>query len=182
MTSAPHYARPEASEYAPFYAAYVAAVPDGDLLDQLERQHEETAGVLAGVSEAQGDYAYAPGKWTLKEVLGHLADAERVFAYRALRFARGDPSPLASFDENVWAPNSGARERSVADLLDELRVVRAATLALFRHLPPEAPERRGTASGNPVSVRALAWIIAGHERHHLRILRERYLSPGKSER
>lgn len=182
VAPAPRYARPEASEYAPFFAAYVALVPDGDLLARLESQLEETTGTLAELPESQGDFAYAPGKWTLKEVVGHLTDAERVFAYRALRFARGDPSPLASFDENLWTPNSGARGRSLADLLEELRAVRAATVALFRHLPPEAVERRGTASGKEVSVRALAWIIAGHERHHLRILRERYLGPGSRRR
>ncbi|HEV8599116.1 MAG TPA: DinB family protein [Gemmatimonadales bacterium] len=182
MTTPPHYARPDASEYAPFFAAYIAGVPEGDLLARLESQLRETIGALAGLPESQGDYAYAPGKWTLKEVLGHMADAERVFCYRALRFARGDASPLTSFDEKLWVPNSGAGARSVADLQDELRVVRAATLALLRHVPPEAAERRGSVSGKEVSVRALAWIIAGHERHHLRILRERYLSPLSGER
>ena len=174
----PSYERPETSEYAPFYAGYIAQVPEGDLLDLLERQGEETTRLLAGLPASRGDFAYAPGKWTLKEVLGHIADAERVFAYRALRFARGDVTPLASFDEQAWTPDSGARSRTVADLGEELRAVRAATLALLRHLPAEAPTRRGTASGREISVRALAWIIAGHERHHLRILRERYLAAG----
>jgi hypothetical protein len=174
MTTVPHFDRPEASEYAPFYAAYIAAVPDGELLELLERQHQETAGVLDGLPESRGDFAYAPGKWTVKEVLGHVADAERVFAYRALRFARGDATPLPAFDEKVWVPHSGARARTVADLLEELRAVRGATLALLRHLPADAPTRRGTASSREITVRALAWIIAGHERHHLRILRERY--------
>jgi uncharacterized damage-inducible protein DinB len=174
----PSYGRPEASEYAPFYAGYIAQVPDGDLLQLLERQGQETAALLTGLQDSRGDFAYAPGKWTLKEVLGHLADAERVFAYRALRFARGDATPLASFDEQAWTPNSGARSRSLTDLAEELRVVRAATLALLRHLPEDAPTRWGTASGKEITVRALAWIIAGHERHHLRILRERYLAVG----
>ena len=174
----PHYDRPEASEYAPFYAAYIAGVPEGDLVEMLERQSEETAALLAALPDSQGDFAYAPGKWTLKEVLGHMADAERVFAYRALRFARGDATPLASFDEQAWTPNSGARSRTVADLAEELRAVRGATLALLRHLPADAPTRWGTASGKEITVRAMAWIIAGHERHHLRILRERYLTAG----
>ncbi|HEY9383371.1 MAG TPA: DinB family protein [Gemmatimonadales bacterium] len=168
-------ARPDATEYAPFYAGYVAGVPEGDVLDLLERALEETTRLLGAVPEARGDFAYAPGKWTLKEVVGHVVDAERVFSYRALRFARGDTTPLAAFDENAWAPNSGARARTLADLLGEYRAVRAATLALLHSLPAGADLRRGTASGREISVRALAWIIAGHERHHLRLIRERYL-------
>ena len=175
MTAAPRYDRPDPSEYAPYYAGYIAAVPDGELLATLERQLEDTTGALVGLPASRGNFAYAPGKWSIKEVLCHVADAERVFAYRVLRFARGDATPLASFDEKVWAPHSGAADRTLDDLIEELRVVRSATLVLLRHLPAEAPLRRGTASGKEVSVRALAWIITGHERHHLRILRERYL-------
>ena len=132
--------------------------------------------MFAGLTEAHGDFAYAPGKWTIKEVLGHMGDAERVFAYRALTFARGESVPLPGFDEQAWTPASGARDRTVADLVDELAAVRRATLALLSHLPSTAPLCRGIANGREISVRALAWIIAGHERHHLRILRERYLS------
>ena len=132
--------------------------------------------LLSGVPESRGSFAYAPGKWTLKEVVGHMADAERVFSYRALRIARGDTMPLHGFDEQAWVPNAGANARTLADLLGELRVVRASTLALLRHLPPESTSRVGTASDRPVSVRAVAWIIAGHERHHLGIIRERYLA------
>ena len=171
----PRYDRPDPSEFAPFYAGYIAGVPDGDLLNTLERQGRETRAALAGLSDARGDYAYAPGKWTIKEVLGHVADGERVFSYRALTFARGDGGPLPGFDEQAWTPASGARSRTMAELLDELAAVRGATLALLRGLPSEAPTRRGTANDQPITVRALAWIIAGHERHHLRILRERYL-------
>lgn len=174
--SAPRYDRPEPAEYAAFYAGYIAKVPDGDLLRTLEQQDEEAMALLSGVPESRGDFAYAPEKWTLKEVIGHLADAERVFSYRVLRVARGDQIPLAGFDEKTWVPNAGCAARTLADLLGELRAVRAATLALLRHLPPEAPTRRGNANGNPISVRALAWIIAGHERHHLGIIRERYLA------
>ena len=173
--SAARLERPDPSEYASFYAGYIAAVPEGELLGLLERQLQETTGVLAAVPEARGDFAYAPGKWTLKEVLGHVVDAERVFSYRALRFARGDATPLAPFDENAWTPNSGARARTLTDLIAELRAVRGATLALLRSLPPGADLRRGTASGREISVRALAWIIAGHERHHFKLIRERYL-------
>jgi hypothetical protein len=172
----PRYDRPDSSEYAPYYASYVAKVPDGDLLRTLEANIEETMAVLSALPEAKGNFAYAPGKWTLKEVVGHLSDAERVFSYRALRIARGDQVPLPGFDQQAWPPNAGANSRTLADLLGELRVVRASTLALFRHLPPESVGRVGTASDMPVSVRAIAWIIAGHERHHLGIIRERYLS------
>ena len=176
--SKPDYPRPEASEYAPYYGRYIAQAPEGDLLAVLERQGADTQRLLADLPDSRGSFAYAPGKWTLKEVLGHIADAERVFAYRALRFARGDVTPLPGFDEQTWTPNSGAGSRTVADLAEELRAVRAASLALLRHLPAEAPQRRGIASGWEISVRALAWIIAGHERHHLTILRERYLAAG----
>jgi hypothetical protein len=174
--STPRYDRPEASEYAAFYAGYIAKLPGGDLLRTLEQQEKDTAALLGAVPQAKGDFAYAPGKWTLKEVVCHIADSERVFAYRLLRIARGDQTPLPGFDEQSWVPNAGCAERTLADLVAELRVVRAGTLALLRHLPAEAATRRGTANNVEVSVRALAWIIAGHERHHLALIRERYLS------
>jgi len=174
--TAPRYDRPDPAEFAPNYAGYISKVPDGDLVRGLEEQHEQTMALLSGVPEAKGSFAYAPGKWTLKEVIGHLTDAERVFSYRALRIARGDTMPLPGFVEKAWVPNAGSNARTLADLLGELRVVRASTLALLRHLPPESVTRVGTASDRPVSVRALAWIIAGHERHTLGIIRERYLS------
>jgi len=171
----PRYDRPDPSEFAPFYAGYIAGVPDGDLLATLEQQGKDTQAALRGLAESRGDYAYAPGKWTIKEILGHVADGERVFSYRALTFARGDSGPLPGFDEQAWTPASGARSRPLADLLADLAAVRGATLALLRGLTGDAPLRRGTANGQSISVRALAWIIAGHELHHLRILRERYL-------
>lgn len=176
MSPAPRFDRPDPTEHSPYFGKYIAQVPDGDLLRMLETQNRETLSVLGALPEARGDFAYAPGKWTLKEVIGHLSDAERVFSYRALRFARGDQTPLPSFDQNDWVPQSGAAQRTLADLAAEYADVRRATLDLLSHLPPEAPVRRGTASGNEVSVRALAWIIAGHERHHLKIIREKYLS------
>ena len=175
MTQPPPYDRPDASEYAPFYAGYVAKVPDGDLLTTLEAQVGEVFQVLNPITEAKGGFAYGDGKWTVKEVLGHVVDAERVFSYRVMRIARGDQTPLPGFDEKAWVPRSGANDRTVADLLGEFRAVRAATLALLRHLPAESTTRKGVASEREVSVRALAWIIAGHANHHLGILRERYL-------
>lgn len=168
--------RPGTGEYAPFYAGYVAGVPDGDLIALLEQQGRETATLLGAISEEKANYRYAPGKWTIREVLGHIVDGERVFSYRALTFARGDAGPLPSFDENAWASASNAGRRAMKELLDEYRAVRAATVALFRSFSDEEFARSGVASKNPVTVRALAYIVAGHERHHLRILRERYLS------
>jgi len=167
--------RPADTEYASFYAGYIARVPEGDLVSLLAGQMEATAAFLAQLGEARGDHRYAPGKWSIKEVIGHLADGERVFAYRALRFARGDETPLASFDENAWVPQSGCDRRTLEDLAEEFRAVRMATLALARSLSSEAATRTGTASGKTVSVRALIYMIAGHELHHLAILRERYL-------
>jgi hypothetical protein len=126
------------------------------------------------VPETRGAHRYGPGKWSVKEVVLHLSDTERIMAYRALRVARGDRTPLPGFDETQYTPQSGADAQPLAALVTEWSEVRQATITLFRHLPPEAWSRRGTASGQPVSVRALAWIIAGHERHHLATLEERY--------
>jgi uncharacterized damage-inducible protein DinB len=169
-------ARPRPSEYAPFYAGYVAGVPDGDLITLLDDQAKETVALLGAISDEKSQHRYAPGKWSIGEVLGHITDAERVFTYRALTFARADAGPLPSFDENAWAAASSAGRRSMKGLLAEYRAVRAATLALFGALTEEEFARSGVASKNPVTVRALAYIVAGHERHHIRILRERYLS------
>lgn len=167
--------RPRADEFAPFYAGYIALIPDGDVRQHLRGQLDETFATLTGVSDAVANGAYAPGKWMLKEVVGHMADAERVFAYRMVRIARADETPLSAFDENAWVPASGASARTLDSLLTEFGSVRAATLSLLESLSPEAWVRRGTASGKTVSVRALAYICAGHERHHMRIVRERYL-------
>ena len=166
--------RPEATEYAPFYGTYVSKVPDGDLLETLEAQRREAQALLTAISEAKALHRYAPGKWSVKEVVGHLADSERVFCYRALRFARGDQTQLPGFDEKAYVPAGGFDARPVADLAAELDAVRRATIALLRSFDAAALARRGTANGKEVSVRALAYIIAGHERHHLAILRERY--------
>ena len=132
--------------------------------------------MLSGVSDEKARKAYGAGKWTLKEALLHMTDTERVFSYRLLRIARGDTTPLPGFEQDEWVPNSGANIRSVASLLLEYASVRAGTLQLMDSLEPSAWARRGTASDKPVSARALAYICAGHERHHQRILRERYLA------
>jgi hypothetical protein len=153
----------------------VKRVPDGDILEMLEAQRREMGQLLAGMSEAVALRRYAAGKWSVKEVIGHLMDCERVFGYRALRFARGDETPLPGFDEQIYAPAGRFDDRRLGDLADELDAVRRATIALVRSFDAAALTRRGTANGAAVSVRALVYIIAGHERHHLTILRERYL-------
>lgn len=169
--------RPQPTEHLPYYSRYIDQVPDGDLLETLGAQSAETLALVRGLDEAQGGHRYAEGKWSIRQVLGHVTDAERIFAYRALRVARGDATPMASFDENAYVDNANFDARTLADLADEFAHVRASTLALLRPLGDAELARAGTASGGRVTVRALAWIIAGHERHHLDLLRERYL-PG----
>jgi hypothetical protein len=166
--------RPASSEYATSYSGYVNAVPDGDLLALLDEQGKETLMMLRAISEEKSRYRYAPGKWSIREVIGHVNDAERVFTYRALSFARGERAPLPSFDENAWGDATNADDRTLEDHAREMGAIRAATLALFRGFSPEHFTRSGTASGHTITVRALAYVVAGHERHHVRILRERY--------
>ncbi len=174
-TPATSIGRPSAAEHAEYYSRYISRVPEGDLLPLLRDQAKETVALLGGVSEDDANYAYAPGKWSIKEVIGHLSDAERVFAYRALTVARNDKTPLPSFDENSWAGESNASSRTLADLVDEFQKVRESTIALAKGIDADALTRIGTASGNPISPRALLYIVAGHERHHADLLRERYL-------
>lgn len=165
--------RPSSDEYAAFYAGYIAAVPDGDVLSLLGA--DDSRSLLSGLSDTAARRRYATGKWSVKEVVGHLTDTERVMAYRALRFGRGDQTPLNGFEQDDFVRGAAWDDIPLAVLLDDFADVRRATLSLFRGFASEALTRRGTANGASVSVRALACIIAGHERHHLRILRERYL-------
>jgi len=167
-------ARPEPGEYAPFYETYISKVKGSDILGILEAQRLQMAQLFAARSERDGNFRYAPGKWTVKEVLGHVTDAERIFAYRALRIARGDQTPLASFEQDDYVRGGNFAERTLADLAEEFGLVRAASIALFRSLQREAWQRRGVASEKEVTVRALAFIVAGHEIHHRLILEERY--------
>lgn len=167
--------RPSPDEYAASYGKYMVLVPDGDLCDLLDRQVTETLALLRQVPETRGTHRYAPGKWSLKEVLGHVCDTERIMSYRALRIARGDATPLPGFEQDDYVPAGRFDRRTLADLGDELSAIRQATVALFRHLDTEALARRGTASGNPFTPRALAYIIAGHERHHMAFVKEHYL-------
>jgi len=165
---------PEPTEYAEFYAGYVSEVPGSDVLGVLESQRVQMLQLFAARSERDGSFRYAAGKWTVKEVLGHINDAERIFAYRALRIARGDQTPLAAFEQEDFVRNGGFGERTLADLAEEFGLVRNASVALFRSLREDAWPRRGVASQKEVTVRALAFITAGHQIHHRAILEERY--------
>ncbi|MGH7656490.1 MAG: DinB family protein [Gemmatimonadaceae bacterium] len=167
--------RPASDEFFEYYNPYISLVPEGDVRDHLRAQLSETVALLSGVSDAKAEQAYGAGKWTLKEVVLHMADAERVFGYRMVRIARGDATPLAGFEQDAWVPHSCANARALSSLIMEFAAVRASTLALIDGLPAEAWVRKGTASGHTISARALAYIAAGHERHHLSIIRERYL-------
>lgn len=166
--------RPERSEAAEYYFRYIDLVPDGDIRIALENQLSETFELLAGVPTDLVDYRYEPGKWSVREVLAHINDTERLFAFRAFWFARGFESALPSFDQEIAMKHAGAAERAWTDLVDEFRSLRLSTLSFFRHLPREAWRRHGVASGNPFSVRSLAYLAAGHVTHHVAILRERY--------
>jgi uncharacterized damage-inducible protein DinB len=173
--TAPAIARPAGDEYAPYYGTYISKVPDGDVHALLESQLADTLALIRSLPESRGQHRYAPDKWSIKEVLGHVIDAERIFGYRALRIGRGDTTPLPGFEQNDYVPVAHFDRRTLKDLADELAAVRQSTIQLFQHLDAEALVRRGTASGNPVSVRAIAYIILGHERHHVGVLKAKYL-------
>ena len=166
---------PDRTEAADYYFTYIDQVGAGEICGLLEAQLPEMLGLLREISEEQSLYRYAPDKWSIREVLGHLNDTERLFVFRAWWFARGFDSPLPSFDQNVAITAAGANERTWSSLVEEFQAVRLATVAFFRALPAEAWSRRGVASGYEFTVRALAYIGVGHVTHHAKILRERYL-------
>jgi uncharacterized damage-inducible protein DinB len=168
--------RPEPGEYAPYYDMYISLVQGHDILGILEAQRMQMAQMFAARSEREGNFRYAPDKWTVKEVLGHVNDTERIFAYRALRIARGDPTPLSGFEQDDYVRGANFAERTLADIAEEFEYVRSASIALFRSLKRDAWSRRGVANKNEVTVRALAFIVAGHELHHRLILEERYFA------
>lgn len=168
--------RPDPSEYDPYYATYVDLVPEGDVVELLARQFDDSSSLLSPLNDEQAAFRYAPEKWSIKELVGHLSDTERVFASRGLHFARGHRDPLPGFEQDDYVRTASSDDVPMADLLAEYHAVRRATVTLFGNLPPEAWDRRGTASGVGFSVRAVASIIAGHELHHQRVLEERYLS------
>lgn len=165
--------KPRDDEYAPFYAGYVGKVQAGGPLAMLDDQIA-VFGALRALTEEQGNHRYAEGKWAVKEVLGHMADTERVFAYRLLRIARNDQTPLAGFDENAWAVNAPYAHRVIRDIADEMTAVRRATLALMWSLDTAAISRQGLANNKSITARAIVWIIPGHAQHHLDILKDRY--------
>jgi hypothetical protein len=167
--------RPTASDYAPLHASYVALVADEEeILTAMERQSSETQKLLSSLDEARASYRYAPEKWTVKELFGHVADSERILGYRALSVARGEVQPLPGYDENDYVRNASFESWKLGDLAELYALARRANIVFFKNLQPEAWERRGTANGYPVSVRGLAYVIVGHERHHLKVLREKY--------
>lgn len=167
--------RPEKSEYGEYYDRYISQVPDGNVREVLEKQPAELKGLFASLPEDRGTYAYEEGKWTLKEVLSHLIDGERIFAYRILRISRGDETPIEGFEQDGYIENSNANNRSFAELLDEFELQRRSNMLLINNISDEGTCRLGTASGFPVSVRALVFIAAGHVMHHFGILTDRYL-------
>ena len=171
--------RPEPSEYAAYFSRYIDQLPQGDILTVLRTQGEETQSTLGALSETDAQFRYAPGKWSIKQIGGHLTDAERIFGYRALCFARGEKQRLPGFDENEYVAAASFDRRSLADHLTEFRAVRAATLSFFSGLSQEELLRRGTANQWEYTVRATPFIVAGHERHHLGVIRERYLGGKK---
>jgi hypothetical protein len=173
-------ARPAAGEYAPYYEKYVSLVSEDDILAILKKQPPELAALLSARNEADGDLRYAPGKWSVKEVLGHVIDTERVFSYRALRIARNDQTPIEGFEQDDYVKYGPFSQCSLAALLEEFKSVRLATVSLFRGLDEAAWVRRGVANKNEVSVRAIAYIIAGHELHHKKILQEKYFAQARS--
>ncbi len=166
--------RPEASEYPQFYGKYVAMVPDDSIVNVLLTTGKDIGAILAGIPEDRGGHKYADDKWTIRTLIGHVNDAERIFGYRALRLGRGDSTPLPGFEENEFARTAGSDARTVADLADEFKQIRAATVRLFASFPDDAWTRAGTVNNGHVTVRALGYITAGHAMHHVRILRERY--------
>lgn len=166
--------RPEPGEYGPYYSGYVNRVPEDDVVGAIETQSAETQKLLSALDDARAAFRYATGKWSIKEVIGHLSDAERVFGYRALAIARGEEQPLPGFDENAYIGTASYDSWSLGQLVEQYALLRRANIVLFRNLPQDAWSRRGIASGSPVTVRALAAIIVGHERHHVSVLRERY--------
>jgi hypothetical protein len=170
----PRATRPAPDESVPYYFTYISLVPDGDIVRALEAQHAAIGALVKSVPEERASAGPAPGEWSGKQILLHLIDAERLFCFRALWFARGEQSALPGMEPGPWVQLTHANSRTVDDLLAEFAHVRAASVSFFGNLDDAAWARRGIASGNPVSVRALAWIIAGHEIHHLRSLQEQY--------
>lgn len=168
--------RPESTECAPYYSNYISLVDGNDVLPTLSSQPAAVRALVADLPEEKGTHAYADGKWTIKELLSHIIDGERIFSYRVLRISRGDITPIEGFEQDGYIETSNANNRSFADLLDEFELQRRSNMLLVGNISDEGSRRMGTASDNPVSVRALTYVMAGHVTHHINILRERYLA------
>lgn len=168
--------RPKPDEHNAYYSMYIDRVPDGNIVDTLSRQIPETLAFLRAIPESKADHRYAPGKWSIKEIIGHLADGERVFQYRAWRFSRADDTPVPGFDENLYVANAPFSRLRMRDLIDDFEHLRRSSIYMFASMDEEAFARRGVANDHEISVRAIAYIMAGHETHHLQVMRERYLN------
>lgn len=167
--------RPANDEHLPYFSMYIDRVADGDIVATLEKQLPQTLKFLRSIPESRVDYRYAPGKWNIREIVGHLSDGERVFQYRAFRFSRADETPVPGFDENLYVANAPFSGMSMQDLISEFEHLRLASIRLFSGMNAEAMTRRGTANGAGISVRAIAWVMAGHVDHHEEVLRNKYL-------
>ena len=167
--------RPGSDEFLPYYAHYIGLVGDGDVVALLESQIGKTSALLRGIPDSRGTFRYAPGKWSINEVIGHMIDAERIFGVRALRFARADGTPIPGFEQDDYVAAGGFDDYPLSELISEFESVRKASCFLYRHMSEEATQRRGSANGAEVSVRALAYITAGHELHHRGVIKEKYL-------
>jgi hypothetical protein len=167
--------RPEKDEFAPYYLPYVNSVPEGDIISILTKQMEDTKLLLKDVTEEQGKFRYAPGKWSIKEVIGHMTDTERIMAYRLMCTARGETVSLPGFDESQYVANASFNDQTFEQLLEHFSIVRESTLVLMKSLSDDAWLRKGLANNTDVTVRGIAYIIAGHALHHCRIIKERYL-------
>ena len=168
--------RPEPGEYNSYYERYISLVPEGDILNTLDAQRRQMMLLLSGRDEADGDFRYAPGKWSAGEVLGHVCDTERIFAYRALRIARGDRTPIEGFEQDDYVKNGPFGREPLSEIIEDYIAVRRASLTLLRNLDETAWMRRGIANNKEVTVRSLTYLIAGHELHHRRILEEKYFA------
>jgi hypothetical protein len=177
MNPQPSTTRPDASEYAPYYGRYVDLVQKNNILQVLSAQIENSVWYLRTISDSKGDHRYAPDKWSIKEVIGHMVDTERVFAYRALSMARSDPARLPGFEQDNWVRAAGFGSQKVAEVISEFECVRRSNLYFFQHLNEDAWMCRGIASNREFTVRAIAYIIAGHELHHVKVLQTKYLQP-----
>lgn len=177
MTSRTPINAPQPGEYDPYYDRYISLVSGNDIVVILQQQAKDAVALLSSLSEQDGDFRYAPEKWSIKEVLGHVIDTERIFAYRALRVARNDRTPIEGFEQDDYIRYGPFQHCWLADLIEEFGFVRNATIALCRNLDEESSMRRGVANKNEISARALLYTIAGHELHHRKVVKEKYLPP-----